>query len=490
MRKNLNTLLLLHIKVTTTNIVMSKSQNNSSITTTKIVLDMKYCSAITKKGPQCSRIPNIGGGIYCRFHATRITQDTELQIKKELDKINPDIANSIVLHTKHKITDKVKKLLKINEKMPEQRTKEWYEYRSKIVTASPAGAYLFITDYEFQLSEKNVICLSTTGRKLKERDIGNRRCHCYSNWKDQVQRKCFDKPWRSNKYMRHGVKYEAVICDIYEHNTGSKVLEFGIMPHKTLDWLGASPDGITTSGKMIEIKAPTRKELTKEIILQYWIQMQLQMEVCDLDECDFVEARIVEYPSKEEYLKDKFYDEEGSFKYYLTKDELPKGQVITMKNNWNQSDEDKVQREYVYPPALTFKNQAEEDEWIKDWIRNKLNSGYDWLFNEDVTKHEIRYYKVVQWEIETVKRDRKWFELRKDELKASWDTILHYRKHGVPDEFHIVPPTKSSDYWFADSDDEDETPAAPKSRAIPMLDLSVPDRKTKNESKYEVDVFN
>ena len=27
---------------------------------------------------------------------------------------------------------------------------------------------------------------------------------------------------------------------------------------------------------------------------EYWIQMQLQMEVCDLDECDFLETRFIE----------------------------------------------------------------------------------------------------------------------------------------------------------------------------------------------------
>lgn len=468
---------------------MKKSMKKTPSSTKDINNDL--CVAMTKKGPQCSRAPAIGGGQYCRFHASRITQNTELEIKKELEKINPDIASRIVLHTKDTIVDKVKDLLKVNDKMPEQRTKEWYEYRANIVTASPAAAYLLVTDYEYQLSKKGIICLNTTGRKLKETDIGVRRCNCYGNWKEQIQRKCLEKSWRSNKYMRHGVKYEDVICDIYENNTGSKVLEFGVMPHPTLKWLGASPDGITTTGKMVEIKAPTRKTLTEEIILQYWMQMQLQMEVCDLDECDFVEARIVEYPTKESYLNDKFYNEEGEHIYYLSKDEQPKGVVITIKQNWNQDNDDKAIREYVYTPALTFKSQAEEDEWIKDWVRNKLSDGYDWIFDGDYTKYELSYYKVVQWEQHTVKRDKVWFALRKDDLKKSWDEILYYRKYGVPDKYQIVPPTKEDDYWFADSeeDDDDDLPTRPKKNTIPMLDLSTPNRKTENESIYEVDRF-
>ena len=52
---------------------------------------------------------------------------------------------------------------------------------------------------------------------------------------------------------------------------------------------------------MVEIKNIVNREITGRPKEEYWIQTQIQMEVCDLDECDFVETRFKEYDSKEDY---------------------------------------------------------------------------------------------------------------------------------------------------------------------------------------------
>ena len=36
----------------------------------------------------------------------------------------------------------------------------------------------------------------------------------------------------------------------------------------------------------------------------YWVQVQLQLECCDLDECDFWQCKIVEYEDYEDFLDD------------------------------------------------------------------------------------------------------------------------------------------------------------------------------------------
>ena len=38
--------------------------------------------------------------------------------------------------------------------------------------------------------------------------------------------------------------------------------------------------------------------------MEYWIQMQLQMETCDLNECDFLETRFIEYESSADFIND------------------------------------------------------------------------------------------------------------------------------------------------------------------------------------------
>jgi hypothetical protein len=45
---------------------------------------------------------------------------------------------------------------------------------------------------------------------------------------------------------------------------------------------------------MLEIKNIVNRDITGEPLHHYWIQMQVQMEVCDLDVCDFLETRFKE----------------------------------------------------------------------------------------------------------------------------------------------------------------------------------------------------
>ena len=78
----------------------------------------------------------------------------------------------------------------------------------------------------------------------------------------------------------------------YEYINNTKVNEFGCIKHTKHDFLAASPDGIVCDmssnlyGRMLEIKNVVSRTITGAK-MEYWIQMQLQMEVCDLNECDF-----------------------------------------------------------------------------------------------------------------------------------------------------------------------------------------------------------
>ena len=90
------------------------------------------------------------------------------------------------------------------------------------------------------------------------------------------------------------------------------------MPHPKYPYIGASPDGINVDstsglyGRMLEIKNPTTREITGIPKEEYWVQMQLQMEVCGLNHCDFLETKFSVYETKEQF------DEDGDF--YKSKD--------------------------------------------------------------------------------------------------------------------------------------------------------------------------
>lgn len=106
-----------------------------------------------------------------------------------------------------------------------------------------------------------------------------------------VKEKLSAKPFLGSDATRWGVKYEDVACLLYAYYNNTHVIEYGLLAHPTIAHLGASPDGITPYGVMVEIKCPYSKTL-KDIPEEYWAQMQGQMEVARLTECDFVVCRV------------------------------------------------------------------------------------------------------------------------------------------------------------------------------------------------------
>ena len=92
------------------------------------------------------------------------------------------------------------------------------------------------------------------------------------------------------------------------------ITDFGCIPHSELSYIGASPDGINTNpqsdryGRMLEVKNIVNREINGIPKMDYWIQMQLQLEVCDLNYCDFLETKFTEYEDREEF------DNDGNFR--------------------------------------------------------------------------------------------------------------------------------------------------------------------------------
>jgi len=113
----------------------------------------------------------------------------------------------------------------------EQRSDGWFATRGLLLTASDAGAALGIPPYP-----------SYRGDTVKE----------------LVQRKAEQaigvNLFTGNDATRHGQEYEQEALDIYSSRTGQTVLDFGLLIHPEYPWLGGSPDGITASGILNEVK--------------------------------------------------------------------------------------------------------------------------------------------------------------------------------------------------------------------------------------------
>ena len=102
-----------------------------------------------------------------------------------------------------------------------------------------------------------------------------------------------------------GHRFEPLVRRIYEEEiagVGTVCDTLGRFQHQTIPWLSASPDGIVLSGplagRLVEIKSPKTRKPGRFVPDEYYVQMQIQMEVCDLDAVDFIEAQFAQRPLK------------------------------------------------------------------------------------------------------------------------------------------------------------------------------------------------
>jgi putative phage-type endonuclease len=225
---------------------------------------------------------------------------------------------------------------------PEQRTKEWYEFRYNLITAS--NAY---KAFENQTTQNQLIYEKCS--KLNYNDDANVKEVVVVN---------------VNTSLHWGQKYEPVSVELYELLYNTKVGSFGCIQHDKYGFLGASPDGINIDktspryGRMLEIKNIVNREINGIPKKEYWIQMQLQMEVCDLNECDFLETQFIEYPDFDSYKADTeakfkseiihFHTKEGS-PFYVYKP------INCVDDNWSDEIVSKYENEYMFMKTIYWK---------------------------------------------------------------------------------------------------------------------------------------
>jgi putative phage-type endonuclease len=104
--------------------------------------------------------------------------------------------------------------------------------------------------------------------------------------------------------MEHGNETEPQARAFYELETGLTVAECGFVAHPSINWTGASPDGLVGSDGLVEIKCPQPAKHIKNLMggaidRGYVLQMQWQMECTERAWCDFVSFN----PSFSEHLK-------------------------------------------------------------------------------------------------------------------------------------------------------------------------------------------
>jgi putative phage-type endonuclease len=289
---------------------------------------------------------------------------------------------------------------------PLQRTPEWYQFRSNLITASNAWKA-----FESQSAINQLIYEKCQPIKPIEQNEDSKIVHSVN----------------TNTPMHHGQKYEPLSVMLYESMYNTRIEDFGCIQHPTYKFLGASPDGINVDfksdryGRMLEIKNPVSRNITGVPKKEYWVQMQLQMEVCDLDECDFFETKFVEYPDRESYETDLQLNSnhKGVIIQFYTKEGIPF---------------------YVYR-QFDLKTQEEFDEWEEEKITFFESEPYNYSFTKYI------YWKLEQISCVLVLRNREWFKNNIGQLEKVWKIVEEERitgfQHRAPNKRNPSnPPLK------------------------------------------------
>jgi putative phage-type endonuclease len=356
-----------------------------------------------------------------------------------------------------KIYDDLEKIV-----LPEQRSKEWFEMRDGKMTASDGGCAAGQNKYEAQYKF--------------------------------VHKKVYGSTFKTNQACYHGKKLEEPVTLMYEYQNDVKVKEFGLLGHAEYNYLGASPDGICCPykrngksksdlvGRMLEIKCPLFRKIkykgdVVDVIcpIYYWCQVQLQLECCDLDECDFVQCNIEEYNTRQEWLDDaseecdyiskKYGKEKGVLvefiptnlftekkekekKYEDDSDEEEDEQVNNDEEYGEGYDADekiKLNRIYdmttfKYQPKIDMTNK-QIDKWIEkttkgykniyDVRKEQLNGTFNAKKEKDIAVHKIIYWRLKERNCTLVKRDRKWFGNIIPTYKQMWEYVTIFRNDKI-----------------------------------------------------------
>jgi len=269
----------------------------------------------------------------------------------------------------------------LTQPQPEQRSAEWYTFREDLITASSWGSVL-----------------------------GNNK---YSNRAKVLQEKITKhSTFRGNVATDWGQKFEEVATKIYEHRNNCKIIEFGCIKHPTIDFLGASPDGITKDGIMLEIKCPYRRTITGIPPRYYEDQVQGQLEVCKLDRCDFMECKL------EEIQEDLYFVSNYENNYFYNNLGMEKGIIAVYLN--------RKTKKYEFEYSELGLNREQFEKW-KSTVKFISNDEYinNYVFVE------YTFWNLLQVSCVPIYRDQKWFAEAHLILKKFWEDVVYYRKKGI-----------------------------------------------------------
>lgn len=315
--------------------------------------------------------------------STELPQDEKEEALEALDLITEGLKVFCACATNPEWTalnaSKRKALVQALKERPQiqQRSEEWFQQFGKLLTASEFAAI-------FPATKRRQDLAYSKSHPPKDPIVFRHAC-----------------PTNEMNATGWGVRFEPVVKQILESIDGCQLYEPGRIGHPTNPRLAASPDAIVETsldasqiGRLIEIKCPYSRKIGGEIPSDYWIQMQIQMEVTGIDECEYVECEIL---SSRPHQQGPI-DLSGTLLkgcLYLIKQTVPEGDPYELRYLYGEVGSSRC------PPIPEGFELVETIPWgLKAWHR------------------------------EIVYRDRTWYEATKSWQEAFWQDVEILRKGG------------------------------------------------------------
>jgi len=327
----------------------------------------------------------------------------------------------------------VNDLIKLSEKSPKQGSNEWKKIRWMSITASNSATAIgenedlnSVVDYITDMANFHS---SFTGNIMTQ--FGTK----YEPLGSAIY--IYDLNHNNNKDNNKLVNIENKIKEKYTFNEAG----FICSSNPLCKCIGASPDGliqytkeiegniIEKNGYIIEIKFPYNRWPNGNIPHYYWFQIQLQLEVCNLEVCYFLDFKILEYLSFENFKnKNNNYFYKGAVVDYYDKNCDDRG----LKYNENGINKDNVElkdlgikneNKHIFStPEMSNISDDELQKWAIFEMNKLVMNGYS---SENIS---IKYWLLVRKHYVRVDRDYRWFYNNYYKYNGVWDIIKSCRE--------------------------------------------------------------
>ncbi len=287
-------------------------------------------------------------------------------------------------------TNSINKFLEglVNRKQIEQRTQEWYEHMTQILSASELGklfasprirAQLVVSKTQPYVPRQNPLAVPSTSMSA------------------------FD--W--------GIRFEPVVKMIYEYKYKAEVRELGRLTHPIDHRCSASPDGLVykcenkaKKGRLIEIKCPVTREIDGQIPKDYYAQMQMQLQVTGCKQCEYIEAQFAS-----QYNSNSIKEGPGLYNGYIA--------LIRYANPT-------YEKEFYYIYSPVNQTNTEDNKW-----QPKIEDEEDEIV-------EIIPWSLLQWSEQIVEKNEEWWKGIQSAINNFWEDV-EKTKRG---EFQIPESTR------------------------------------------------